>query len=105
MNTRIWFSRLTNQQPITARLERTGKGAAVAVFVMMAGIAVAQNPTPPAPATESQVSAPAGYTIHQSVDLGGRITNLNGSGAMYDTLVNLQSGPRVSVWHLVQIAF
>jgi len=95
MNTRFWFSRLTNQQPITATLERTAKGAAVAVLAMMTGIAVAQNPAPAAPAPESQVAAPAGYTIHQTVDLGGRITNLNGSGAMYDTLVNLQSGPRV----------
>jgi hypothetical protein len=29
------------------------------------------------------------------MDVGGRITGLTGSGAMYDTLVNLQSGPRV----------
>src|SRR5579863_6591050 len=36
-----------------------------------------------------------GYTIHQSVDLGYRYTSLDGSGAMYDTLVNLQSGPRL----------
>ncbi|MGD0939255.1 MAG: hypothetical protein ABR905_06035, partial [Terracidiphilus sp.] len=33
--------------------------------------------------------------IHQSVDLGGRIANTTGSAAMYDNLVNLQSGPRV----------
>jgi len=60
-------------------------------------IAVAQNPTPaaPFPAPEAQMTTPTGYTIHQSVDLGGRITNPTGSGAMYDTLVNLQSGPRV----------
>ncbi len=36
-----------------------------------------------------------GYMIHQSVDLGVRVTNNSGSPAMYDTLVNLQSGPRV----------
>jgi hypothetical protein len=36
-----------------------------------------------------------GYTVHQSVDLGYRYTSRDGSGAMYDTLVNLQSGPRL----------
>ncbi len=41
------------------------------------------------------MSAPVGYTIHHTVDLGGRISGISGSGAMYDTLVNLQSGPRV----------
>jgi hypothetical protein len=41
------------------------------------------------------MSTPAGYSIHESVDLGGRITNTVGSSAMYDTMVNMQSGPRV----------
>jgi hypothetical protein len=36
-----------------------------------------------------------GYAIRQSIDLGGRIADTSGSGAMYDTLVNLQSGPRI----------
>ena len=36
-----------------------------------------------------------GYTIHQSFDLGGRVVNSSGSSAMYDTLVNLQTGPRI----------
>jgi hypothetical protein len=40
-------------------------------------------------------NVPRGYSIHQSVDLGGRITNAKGSQAMYSNLVNLQSGPRV----------
>ena len=35
-----------------------------------------------------------GYNVHQSFDLGGRIANTSGSGSMFDTLVNLQSGPR-----------
>ena len=41
------------------------------------------------------MSVPTGYSIHQSVDLGGHMASITGSGAMYDTLVNLQSGPRV----------
>ena len=36
-----------------------------------------------------------GYTIHSSVDLGYRYSSVDGSGAMYDTLVNQQSGPRI----------
>ena len=59
-------------------------------------MAVAQNPTPtaeiPAPA---QMTAPDGYTGHHSVDVGGRISGVTGSDAMYDTMVNLHSGPRV----------
>lgn len=36
-----------------------------------------------------------GYKVTQSIDLGGRITSVSGSEAMYDTLVNAQSGPRI----------
>ena len=36
-----------------------------------------------------------GYAIHQSTDLGGRIADYSGSTSMWDTLVNLQSGPRI----------
>jgi hypothetical protein len=35
------------------------------------------------------------YVVMQSVELGGRITSLNGSGAMFNTLLNEQSGPRL----------
>lgn len=36
-----------------------------------------------------------GYTIRQTVDLGGHIASHSGSGPVYDTMVNLESGPRV----------
>jgi len=36
-----------------------------------------------------------GYTVHSSADLGYRFSSLDGSRGMYDTLVNLQTGPRV----------
>jgi hypothetical protein len=36
-----------------------------------------------------------GYAIHQSIDFGGHIASYSGSIPMYDTLVNLQSGPRI----------
>ena len=37
----------------------------------------------------------AGYVIHQSTEIGYRVNEVTGSGTMYDTLVNLQSGPRL----------
>ncbi|MGP8250427.1 MAG: hypothetical protein ACLQHF_00225 [Terracidiphilus sp.] len=72
---------------------RVARGAGLAAFVMGAAAVLAQNPAAPAP--ETHFSTPEGYTAHHTVDLGGRINNVAGSGAMYDTLVNLQSGPRV----------
>jgi hypothetical protein len=91
------FFRLSELQPSLAMIQRIAGSIGIAILMMMASIAVAQNPTPavPLPTPEAQITAPDGYAIHQSVDLGGRITGLSGSGAMYDTLVNMQSGPRV----------
>ncbi|MGB7548613.1 MAG: hypothetical protein WBM14_12750 [Terracidiphilus sp.] len=68
---------------------------AVAMLLATAGIAVAQNANPAALAPEAKFSTPDGYTSHHTIDMGGRMTNQVGSGAMYDTLVNLQGGPRV----------
>jgi hypothetical protein len=36
-----------------------------------------------------------GYLIHQSIEAGYRISDTTGSSTMYDTLVNLQTGPRI----------
>lgn len=89
-----WFSWLSNPRTSPASSWRSTVGLGVALLGMTAGAAVAQNA-----ATESNpgapVTAPDGYSIHQSVDLGGHMTNLAGSPAMYGTLVNQQSGPRV----------
>src|ERR1039458_5897045 len=85
-----WFSRLSNQQTSTAGMQRIAGGFGVAVLLMMAGIAAAQSPTPSEP-----MAIPGGYTSHQSVDIGGHIADIKGSGAMYDTLINQQSGPRL----------
>ncbi len=35
------------------------------------------------------------YAVQQSIEFGGRITAVSGNSQMYDTLVNLQSGPRL----------
>ena len=89
--------RLSKLQPNTQIAARVACGVGIAIFLMTAGIASAQTPTPaaPLPVPETRISAPQGYVIHQSVDLGGRMASPTGSNAMYDTLVNMQSGPRV----------
>ena len=53
--------------------------------------AAPDNDTPPAPGDNIRF----GYMIHQSLELGGHIADYSGSGAVYDTMVNLQSGPRI----------
>ena len=68
---------------------------AVATLFATAGIMVAQNANPAAPAPEPKFSTPNGYSSHHSIDMGGRITNTTGSDSMYNYLVNLHSGPRV----------
>ena len=59
---------------------------------------LAQNsPAPPAPAApvEPDGVTGGGYQIHSSIEFGYRSNDVSGSGEMYDTLVNLQSGPRI----------
>src|ERR1700685_1025996 len=87
------FFRLCEQRPFTAIIQCVAGG--VAILFMTVGIAAAQNPTPAESTPAASMTTPTGYSIHQSVDLGGRITNATGSQATYDNLVNLQSGPRV----------
>lgn len=61
-----------------------------AIFVSAAVAAVAQEaPQPQAGKVFN------GYLTHLSTDLGGHIANHSGSDAMYATLVNIQSGPRI----------
>jgi hypothetical protein len=50
----------------------------------------AQNPP-----SEPEGVTSGGYVVHSSGEIGYRSTDVSGSGAMYDTLVNLQSGPRL----------
>ena len=61
----------------------------------------AQDPPPP-PSPGDNIRY--GYAIHQSIDLGGHIANYSGNDAMYDTLVNFQSGPRILDQSLEMIA-
>ena len=87
-----WFS----LSPAT--VQRLAGSIGIAVLLMTTGIAGAQMAAPgtPAPAPEAAASVvPNGYSVHESVDLGGHMVGQSGSGAMYDTMVNMQSGPRM----------
>ena len=86
-----WNSRLYNQQPSNAMLPCLSAGIGVATLLLMTGICSAQSPAPATafPASQTKVTAPDGYAIHQTVNLGGHITGRTGSQAMYDTLVNI----------------
>jgi hypothetical protein len=90
-----WFSQLLNQQPSPATVRRIAAGSAVALLIMLTGAVFGQSASQVAPAPETQMSIPSGYTFHQSIDMGARYVEQVGSGAMYDTLVNLETGPRV----------
>ncbi len=84
------LSRLHHQKLSLAMVQRIAGGMGVAILLMIAGVAAAQVAMP-----DSASAAPNGYTLHGSINLGGNMTSLTGSGAMYDTMVNMQSGPRV----------
>lgn len=78
----------------------TSRVLAPVIYVVLSGaghVACAQvwTLTSPTQAVTTTPVAPKGFTLHQTVDLGGHINSTSGSGAMYDTLVNIQSGPRV----------
>jgi len=88
MNTRVLKRHL---QARSTRMSLMAAGLAIAL-PMAACIALAQEPA----AAPQKMTTPDGYSAHHSVDVGGRVANKVGSGAMYDTLVNLQSGPRAS---------
>lgn len=88
-----WFSRLTNECRTSANIHRVAGGVGVAILLLMTGVAAGQGATSDAAgAAQAQQD---GYDIHQTVDLGGHMSGVSGSGSMYDTLVNIQSGPRV----------
>jgi len=78
---------------------------AVATLIMTMALAVcfpakAQTPEEGQP----EVKVFNGYLTHQSVDLGGHIAEHSGSDAMYATLVNIQSGPRILDYSLTMDA-
>jgi hypothetical protein len=83
----------------------------VSSALSVAGYAQDQPATPPAnpapPAAKAAQAAPAkkpvpaegktvgGYQVHSMIDVGGRITERDGSSAMWATMVNQTSGARI----------
>jgi hypothetical protein len=53
--------------------------------------ATKKDATPAAPGDNIRY----GYAIHQTTELGGHIASESGSSAVYDTMVNLHTGPRI----------
>ena len=109
-----WFSRPLKEQRLHSGYSRITGSIGVVVLLLSIGAADAQSPAPAAPVASvpakstPAAAAPAasepvapeqvvenGYLIRQSADLGGHVVGISGSGAMYNTLVNIHSGPRV----------
>jgi hypothetical protein len=89
MNPGWIFRRLSERHSLAAARWIVG-GMVAAILGLTVDAAVAQVPI-----FVSHQTAPEGYTLHESIDLGGHLANVDGSGAMYDTLINQQSGPRI----------
>jgi hypothetical protein len=56
---------------------------------------VAQSPSAQNASAEPDGITEVGYVVHSSLEFGYRSNNLTGSQDMYDTLVNLRTGPRL----------
>jgi len=114
MTKKSWTSRLTSRERSHSPVERFAFRTALAALLLSCGLSAAQTPAPatPVPATAAQAAAapaeaPAsasveptlvvehGYVVRQTADVGGHMVGVSGSGAMYDTLVNIHTGPRV----------
>ncbi len=85
-----WFSRLPNEDTAAATANCAAESIGLAILVLVTVMAQGQTATP-----DLKPVVQDGYTIHHTADLGGHIAGITGSGAMYDTLVNIHSGPRV----------
>jgi hypothetical protein len=62
-------------------------------FAQSSGQTPSAAPSPSSGADEGKEIG--GYQVNQSFELGGRIAEITGSQAMYDTLVNYQTGARL----------
>ncbi len=63
---------------------------------LLAAAAAAQPPAPLAPPLESDKPTMAGsYEIRQTIEFGGHATHFGGNSGMWDTFVNLGTGPRL----------
>ncbi len=83
------------------RLRAVALAAILGAACASTGWAQGDEAKPAQQATDSQQAGEAagkvvhGYTVHQSLEVGGRITNSYGSGSMWATLFNYASGGRI----------
>lgn len=66
--------------------------AVLALALPLCALAQAKDDSAPPPATGTIQD---GYVIQQSVEFGGRFASVDGNEQLYDTLVNLHTGPRL----------
>lgn len=69
--------------------------AARRVSVVLLAGSVGFGMTAGAQETQPKGKVQNGYLVHQTIDVGGHITSNSDSLPMWDTLVNLQTGPRI----------
>ncbi|MEO5936641.1 MAG: hypothetical protein ABIP81_05460 [Terriglobales bacterium] len=101
----------TARESSTRRRLRPPLTAAL-LLVMLAWLAAVPaqaqgEPPPPATPAAAPVETPpedgiesGGYHIRQSIEFGGRIVDFSGSGQLWNTFVNLHSGPRLLEYNL-----
>src|ERR1700722_7739546 len=63
------------------------------LVAVLPGILLAQSSNPGQNSPSEGVNT-GDYVVHSSIEMGYRYTDRTGSNDMYDTLVNLQTGPR-----------
>src|SRR6266702_4259607 len=91
---------MRDNMPNSSFLPRMAVGTIASALLLTLAITMPRDawaqPAPAKPAGAALAeTVKDGYTVHQTADLGGHIAKTDGSGAMYDTLVNIHSGPRV----------
>ena len=87
--------RILDSQLSAASVRRVAVGSAIAFLLLISAAAFGQSASQLPAAPDTQMSIPSGYSVHEAVDLGGRLNDIVGSGAMYDSLLNMHTGPRV----------
>src|SRR5690349_19036875 len=67
----------------------------VIAMVILPTVAQGQASPTPQESTGQEGIERAGYQIHQSLEFGYRVTDTVGNDSMYETLVDLHTGPRL----------
>ena len=90
--------RFSKEHPTRTMTHRVAGAIGVALLLMTGSRPprTLQQPHPQPPTLRCPQSViQDGFIVHNTVDLGGHMADISGSGAMYDTLVNIHCGPRV----------